>query len=275
MRAPAEARMPDRDHWSAGMVLRWVLVRDSDTVLSMLDSFGGVLVEREKVTPIRPLTWDRVVQVYAIDDSLPAEERMRQAVLRAELEIIPAQEKIYGALRRGVLDGWARPNGSGDYVKVEPIQWVGLRFRACDGHDFAVPVDSNQDRLPLPRPLADYLSALVPASDMPMVWVDPVLSGEQAMELWPAASIENPRTLANAPGPKGGGRGAKSVAWEVAEEILADTSRRPMRGHGRLTALARAVQPLLEKRGHSREIDTIVKSIRASFRNWEIENPDE
>jgi len=75
------------------------------------------------------------------------------------------------------------------------------------------------------------------------------------------------------PGPKGGETKAAAVAWEIAEQILADDRRRPQRRHGRLTALARAVQPLLKARGHNREIDTITKDLRRSFREWEEKNP--
>ena len=75
------------------------------------------------------------------------------------------------------------------------------------------------------------------------------------------------------PGPKGGETKAAAVAWAIAEQILADDRRGPQRRHGRLTALARAVQPLLKAGGHNREIDTITKDLRRSFREWEEKNP--
>jgi hypothetical protein len=75
------------------------------------------------------------------------------------------------------------------------------------------------------------------------------------------------------PGPKGGEKKAAFVAWEIAKQILSDEGRKPPRGHGRLTALARAVQEPLRKRGYSRELNTITKDIRAGFREWETKNP--
>jgi hypothetical protein len=76
------------------------------------------------------------------------------------------------------------------------------------------------------------------------------------------------------PGPKSGEREAASVAWEIAEQILANDGRRPRRRHGRQRALARAIQPLLRARGYSREVDTITKDIRPGLREWEAKNPD-
>jgi hypothetical protein len=99
--------------------------------------------------------------------------------------------EIYSSLRRGDIDAWARPNGSGDFVKITPMQWAGLRFRAFGGHDIAVPVDSEQNPLLLPRPLADYLSGSVPATETPTVWPDPEFSAKQALELWlPSPAVQ-------------------------------------------------------------------------------------
>lgn len=76
------------------------------------------------------------------------------------------------------------------------------------------------------------------------------------------------------PGPKSGEREAAKVAWEIAEQILADDGRRPRRGHGRQRALARAIQPLLRARGYGRKVDTIAKDTRPGLREWEAKNPD-
>jgi len=76
------------------------------------------------------------------------------------------------------------------------------------------------------------------------------------------------------PGPKTAEPKAAAIAWEIAAQILADDGRRPPRGHGRLTAIARAVQAPLKARGHNRELDTITKDIRPSLREWEARNPD-
>jgi hypothetical protein len=182
------------------MLLRWVLTRDRGAVLLMVEHYGGRLVDGKNVTRIRPQTWDDVLRNYCIDDSLPKEERGREALAKAKLFLIPAREEIYSSLRRGDIEGWARPNGSGDIVKIEPIQWAGLRFRAHDGHDIAVPVDSEKDPLPLPRPIADYLSGSVPAANMPTVWPDPLFPAGQAMRLWQPradASAEETTTTAD------------------------------------------------------------------------------
>lgn len=181
--------MPDRDNWSASMLMHWVLTRDKKAVLSMVDDYGGSLVEGDNVTRIRPPTWEDMAWGPAVDASLSAEQQTKAAILRAHREIIPAWEEIYGALRRGDLDSWARPNGSGDLTRIGPIQWAGLRIRSLDGHDIAVPVDSEQNPLPLPRTLADYLSRSVPATSTPTVWPDPLLSAEKVMQLWPPHTI--------------------------------------------------------------------------------------
>jgi hypothetical protein len=75
------------------------------------------------------------------------------------------------------------------------------------------------------------------------------------------------------PGPKGGETKAAAIAWQIAAQILADEGRRPPRAHGRLTAVARAVQGPLKARGHNRELDTIAKYIRLGLRDWEARNP--
>jgi hypothetical protein len=283
--------MPNRDHWSASMLLHWVLTRDSDAVLSTVTHYGGWLVKGDTVARIQPQTWDDVIRAYSIDESLPKEEKAAEAVVRAKLFVIPAQQQIYSCLRRVAIDSWARPNGSGDIVKITPIQWAGLRFRGFKGHDIAVPVDSEQNPLPLPQPLGDYLSGSVPPTSMPTVWPDPLFLAEQAMKLWPprdgvevlrsdiealSPCLQQPsRKTATvlSPGPKGGETKPAAIAWEIAEQILADDGRRPPRGHGRPTALAIAVQPLLRTRGHNRRMNTITKYIRSSFKEWEAKNP--
>jgi hypothetical protein len=101
------------------------------------------------------------------------------------LSVIPARERIYDALRNGKIDGWARPNGSGDIRKIEPIQWAGLRLRSWDGHDIAVPVDSEKNFVVLPNPLAEYVAGTVSENTPPTVWPDPVFLVRQIMNLWP------------------------------------------------------------------------------------------
>jgi hypothetical protein len=172
------------------MLLCWVLTRDKEAVLAMADEYGGWRIDGETAQRIQPSTWDDVLRAYAIDASLPKDERAREAVRRAQLSVIPARQEIFDALRSGKIEGWARPNGSGDIVRIDPIQWAGLRLHPhLNGHDIAVPVDSEGKPLSLPRPLDDYLAGAVSASFTPTVWPDPLFPGEQAMGLWPAAEL--------------------------------------------------------------------------------------
>jgi hypothetical protein len=183
--------MPNDRHWSVSMLLEWVLTRDIETVQSMADEYGGWLFDDEGPARFRPPTLDDVLLAHTIDKSLPKDEQAREVVRRANSYVTPARQEIFDALRSGVIDGWARPNGSGDIVKIDPIQWAGLRFRAVNGHDIALPVDSEGDPLSLLRPLADYLAGTVPGNITPTVWPDPVFLAERAMNRWPAnRSIE-------------------------------------------------------------------------------------
>jgi hypothetical protein len=184
--------MPNDRHWSVSMLLEWVLTRDLDAVLSMADQYGGWLVDDEGGVRIQPSTLDDVMRTHSVDESLSEEERAREAVRRAELVILPARQEIFDALRAGTLDGWARPDGSGDMTKIAPIQWAGLRFYAIDGHDIALPVNSEAERLSLPRSLAEYLAGTAPANLTPTVWPDPVFLAEQAMSLWPEHKADSP-----------------------------------------------------------------------------------
>jgi hypothetical protein len=189
--------MPNKHHWSASMLLEWVLTRDVEAVLSMADEYGGWRIDDGGAARIQPPTVDGVLRAHTIDQSLSEDERTREAVRRANLVVIPARQEIYDALRSGEIDGWARPNGSGDLTRIEPIQWAGLRFRAVDGHDVALPVDSEGDPLSLSRPLADYLAGTVSASITPTVWPDPVFPAERAMSLWPNDEANPDRRPAN------------------------------------------------------------------------------
>jgi hypothetical protein len=69
--------------------------------------------------------------------------------------------------------------------------------------------------------------------------------------------------------------GTKVIAWEIAEGILADDTRRPPRGFGRLMALARLVNAELGRRGHQYETDSVRKMIGRDLREWEAKHPDE
>jgi hypothetical protein len=177
--------MPNNLHWSASMLLRWVLTRDIEGVLSIADDYGVLIVEGTAAERVRPLTWDGVLRKFVRDDLLPEDERAVEAVRRAEVFVIPAREWIYEVLRGGKIKSWARPNGSGDIQQIAPFQWAGLRLRSWEGHDIAIPVDSESRPLNLPKPYTDYLSGVVPVSLSPTVWPDPVFSSEQAINFWP------------------------------------------------------------------------------------------
>jgi hypothetical protein len=187
---------PDDHNWSAGMLLRWVETRDKASVLAMADDYGAVWVEVEgkHVERVRPQGWDDVA--YYVDGSLPAEERLTAAFVRANRLVIPAMKKIRESLRRGDIQCQARRNGSGDIENVGREQWGGLRLCSFEGRDIAVPVNSVADSLLL-RSLHDYLSVGVPANETPTVWVDLVFSAEQAMKRWPPNenSVVDPGSL--------------------------------------------------------------------------------
>jgi hypothetical protein len=161
-----------------------VLTRDRASVLAMADDYGAKLVEGSSVRRARPQGWDDVARAHYIDDSLPAEERLTAAVVRAEEVVIPAQKEIRDFLRRGNIQCRARRNGSGDIENVGREQWGGLRLCSFEGRDIAVPVNSESDPLPLAGSLADYLSGSVPANGTPAVWVDLEFSAEQVTRLW-------------------------------------------------------------------------------------------
>jgi len=129
------------------MLLSWVLTRDIDAVLLIADQYGGRWVDDQGSTRIQPFTLDDVTRRHLIDESLPRNEQIREAVRRADSGILPALQEILGRLQSGAIDGWSRPNGSGDLTKIDPIQWAGLRFLPIQGHDVAVPVDSEGDLL--------------------------------------------------------------------------------------------------------------------------------
>lgn len=192
--------MPNSAHWSAGMLLRWVLTRDRDAVLAMLDDCGGVRVDLDSriSTRLRLMTWQEVQLEAAIDPSLPHEEQIREGVLRGENIIIPATGAIRDALERGCLTTQARRNGSGDIEAIGPAQWRGLWMRSHDGWDLAVPVDANKQELRLPHPLDDYLSGAVPSWATPTVWVEPEFPAAEITRLWPSSSAGDVAMTADA-----------------------------------------------------------------------------
>jgi hypothetical protein len=169
------------------MLLHWVLTRDEMTVAAMAERCGAIHVELGRIMHVRPETWDDVVQAYLMGDEPPTERSrsdLKTAIDKGDLELIPAWQKIYKALRSGTLDSWARPNGSGALIRIDPIEYERFRFRSLDGHDFVIPVDIYNEPL-CPHPLAEYLTGAIPATTTPTVWPDPLFSAQQAMSLWP------------------------------------------------------------------------------------------
>jgi hypothetical protein len=251
--------MPNERHWSASMLLWWVLTRDKEAVLSMADQYGGWWIDGESAGRIEPPTWDDVLRAYAIDNSLPKDEQAREAVRRAQLSVIPARQEIFDALRSGKIKGWARSNGSGDIVKIDPVQWAGLRFCAVNGHDIAIPVDSEREPLSLPRPLSDYLSGTVPASLTPTVWPDPLFPGDRAISFWPAQGGQ--------PGKRPPPR--EKPFWPAAHaaifEWLAEEGC-PAPGDGNQALLERFMADWLEDRGHKAGETTIRRHVARCIR---------
>jgi hypothetical protein len=109
--------MPDRHNWTAAMVLKWILTRDAEAVLAMAADYGAVVVnlETRTSTEVRPATMADVDRAFVIDESITdREERITQAVIRAELRVIPARHEIHDALRQGRFEARSRRNGRGD-----------------------------------------------------------------------------------------------------------------------------------------------------------------
>jgi hypothetical protein len=121
--------MPDRDNWTAAVVLKWVLTRDLPTVRAMVGRYGAWIVSEDSSVRAVPEDLNAVMIAYCVDPALPpGEKRSRKAVLRSQ-RVIEAKAEIYRALRRGKLDARARRNGTGDIEKIAPEQWLSLKFR--------------------------------------------------------------------------------------------------------------------------------------------------
>jgi hypothetical protein len=216
--------MPDRHNWTAAMVLKWILTRDAEAVLAMAADYGAVVVnlETRTSTEVRPATMADVDRAFVIDESITdREERITQAVIRAELRVIPARHEIHDALRQGRFEARSRRNGRGDLVTIESDQWLLLKIDSIAGHDLAVPVDLNQKPLPLQYSLDDYLAARVPIDATPTLWPDPLFRANQTEDLWPdnkahSANQASETTPAARPG----------TASDQGEETTADRNLR-------------------------------------------------
>jgi hypothetical protein len=76
------------------MLLEWVLTRDIQAVRSMADEYGSWRVDDEGAARIQPATLDDVVRAHTMDEALPKEERVREAVRRANSFVLPAQRNL-------------------------------------------------------------------------------------------------------------------------------------------------------------------------------------
>jgi hypothetical protein len=175
--------MPDRENWTAAMVLKWVLIRDEVAVLGMPETYGvdGVFADGT-VHRLVPEDIDAVSNAYC---TVLAGEQVRTIVLRHQ-RVLAAKDEIYQTLRRGELEARARRNGAGDVETIAPNQWLGLKFRSWHGHDLAMPINVEQDALKLSRAFEDYIDGGVTTDILPTVWPDPHFAAEQVRKIWPA-----------------------------------------------------------------------------------------
>jgi hypothetical protein len=267
--------MPDRDNWTAAMVLRWVLTRDKGAVLPMSATYGLVGVfEDGTVSRLAPEDMDAVTLAYCTDPNLPAgEERAVTAVARSE-RVIAVKDAIYQALRRGTLEACARRNGTGDVEKIASNQWLSLKFQSWNGHDLAVPIDIEADVLDLPRTFENYVGGRVPANIVPTVWPDPLFIEDQVMQLWPScksaqmeAAIEVPTRsgdgLALSEPPEGRGRlsDRERRIYEEARRLRPDFDER----WGRISEVARLIAkgpPEMKFETARRILTRVLKKVR-------------
>jgi hypothetical protein len=258
--------MPDRDNWTAAMVLRWVLTRDQAAVLAMVDTYIGVF-EDHTVSRLAREDIDAVTIAYCIDPTIPPGEiKDATAVVRSQW-VIAAKDEIYRALRRGDLEARARRNGTGDIEKITPEQWLSLKFQSWNGHDPAVPTDIDQDVLDLRRPIEDYLRGRVPADVRPAVWPDPLFSAGQVMQIWrrdvpneAAPSAEPVGQLveyADKPVP-GNARnrserpdGVSDTDWQTYLSALEKGHDLDVRGN-----ITKAARSIADDRGHARDFES-------------------
>lgn len=203
------------------------------------------------------------------------------------------REAAWGTIKEAISLGALPAQGfddRGERTRLEP-HWMALTAR------FQLPGKPRVTGLPM-----GTLPELLQHTDFPdggILWFDRRRAAENRLarnitadnrperSLPPArvrdvvvnrAAIEQlirPSPTAYRPGPKGGETSIDQIVWEIALNIL-ESLEKPKRGHGFKIALARMVSARLEKNfNHHREPDSIAKSIRASLRDWELNNPTE
>jgi hypothetical protein len=187
------------NHWTAAMLLHWVLNRDEAALRFIADAYGVVAVSDDStVSDLPGPDMDAVLSAYCGDSTLPpTDESPVTAVVRSE-HVIAAKQEIISTLLYGVLTALARRNGTGDVETIAPSQWLGLKFRSWSGHDFAVPTDINGAVLDLPASFEDYVRGRVPSNILPVLWPNPLFSEMQARQIWPSRQ-ENKRGLGAVP----------------------------------------------------------------------------
>jgi hypothetical protein len=251
--------MPDRDNWTAAMVVRWVLTRDHTAMLNMVDTYGAWgSFEDGTLSPLPLEDIDAVLIGYCVDPTLPrGEEGTVTAIVRSQ-RVIGVKNEIYRALRRGDLGARARRNGIGDVEKIAPDEWLSMKFQSWKGHDLAVPIDVEQNPLH-PLPLADYLGGGVPIEMRPAVWTDPLFSADQVMRIWPSDRrnqaipfIEGPPQRPNKPvlgsvmEPRKRPHGVSANDWQIFISALEKGYDLDIRGN-----ISTAARSIARDRGHA------------------------
>jgi len=251
--------MPDRDNWTAAMVLKWVLTRDQAAVPAMIDTYGATgLFEDHTASRLAPEDIDAVMIAYCTDPNLPpGEEKAATAVVRSQ-RVIEAKNEIYQALRRGELEARARRNGAGDVETIAPNQWLSLKLQSWDGHDLAVPISVEKDILNLPRAFEDYVDGKVAADVLPAVWPDPHFIARQVLQIWPCheptqmgAGVEAPTRNADKSAlsePPERPDGVPKGDWQTYVSAFEKGYHFDIRGN-----ITKAARSIASDRGHARD----------------------
>ena len=116
--------MPDRDDWTAAMVLEWILSRDLSAVLSM-DVYGATAYEGDQTVPVRPCAWQDVQSEHLRKDP-PGEHGVREKVLRGLTVVLPAMNSVYAQARMGNFR--ASPGATAPAISNKSLHINGLDY---------------------------------------------------------------------------------------------------------------------------------------------------
>jgi hypothetical protein len=212
---------------------------------------------------------EAVAHVCSIDrcDENAARQQIQDALADGELRPLRWEDRLPAPRHvGGVAVPFDDPPGAGAHWLSAEIDWgVGT---VCVS-------DYLTEYMPVTRPRVLLIHRLA----LSEIWPDPrSLISRAPPPIRPlrgglARAISEPTPNAMAPGPKGGEMKVAELAWRIALHILEEGERRPARGRGRLTQLARLVNDELDKKGHVRQADSIRKAIGPSLREWETKNP--